>query len=74
MVTGAILVLENTAITTQESSAVHMCITLQDVKDGLMRNVNVNAMTVPGTASKPCLSDVSDLLTSMMTKGWVWRD
>ena len=53
MTIGATVGLQNTTITMAETSFAQVCITLQDVKDGLMRSVIVNVTAIPGTAGKP---------------------
>jgi len=55
MVIGAAIILQNASITTEEMSFAQVCITLQDVEDGLMRSVVLNVTAIPGTAGNAWL-------------------
>jgi len=55
MVIGAVLILQNAAIMMEETYFAHVCVTLQDVEDGLMRSVVLNVTAIPGTAGNAWL-------------------
>ena len=55
MVIGAVLTVQNAAIMMEETYFAHVCVTLQDVEDGLMRSVVLNVTAILGTAGNAWL-------------------
>lgn len=55
MLIGAVLMLQNATIMMEETYFAHVCVTLKDVEDGLMRSVVLNVTAIPGTAGNAWL-------------------